>query len=491
MPPIRVRFAPSPTGHLHIGSARTALFNWLFARHHHGTFLLRIEDTDLVRSSNDYLEAILDDLAWLGLDWDEGPGVGGDFGPYVQTEREGLYRNYAQTLLNSGQAYYCYCTPAELAAGRDAAQEDGVFSGYPGTCRNRTLEEQEALLREGRKRALRFRVQRSDPILIDDLIRGQVCFEPGTLDDFIIVKSDGIPVYNFAAVVDDALMRISHVIRGEEHLSNTPRQMLLYEALKLPAPCFAHLPIILDTDRSKLSKREGATRLGDFRQRGFLPEALVNFLALLGWSPGGDREIIHREEIVELFDLPRITSHPAIFDLDKLEWMNGQYLKSLDQRSIAHFLFPLLEAKGLLEPARGRGDEWLHSFIGLYRERFRTLDRLAEEAALYLQEDLEYDPEAVARHLNPPPAGRYLADLERCLASLTDFEPQSLETAIRGQAAALGISASKLIHPLRVACTGRAVSPGIFDTLSLLGRQMTLKRIESARAMIEQGVTDR
>jgi glutamyl-tRNA synthetase len=486
MEKVRVRFAPSPTGHLHIGSARTALFNWLFARHHGGTFVLRIEDTDRQRSSDEYLESILGDLRWIGLDWDEGPGIGGAYGPYRQMERLDIYGEYARRLLESGRAYPCYCTPGELAAGREEAQKSGLQAGYDGRCRKLSPRERERLESEGRKPALRFRVI-PGRTAIDDVIRGKVEFDNSLIEDFIIMKSDGIPVYNFAATVDDSLMKITHILRGEEHLSNTPRQVMLYEALGLETPRFAHMTIILNEDRTKLSKREGATNLDDFRRRGFLPEALVNFLALLGWAPAADRELVSLEEIVREFKLEDVSAHSAIFNEQKLDWINSQYIKALSQGELARLSLPFFQGANLLPGEPSTADlSRLEKVSAIYGERLRTLAQFPADSAWAFRERVEYEPEAVEKHLKKDSVPGILSSLAERLSTIEPFREDSAEEALRGLATEMGLSAGKLIHPSRVALTGRSASPGIFEVMTVLGKDETVRRLKEAGKAIRR-----
>jgi len=483
---VRVRFAPSPTGHLHIGSARTALFNWLFARHHGGTFVLRIEDTDRQRSSEDYLKSILSDLRWIGLNWDEGPEVGGALGPYRQMERLDIYRKYADKLIEAGRAYPCYCTPEELSAGREEAQKAGLPSGYDGRCRELSSAERAQREAEGRRPALRFRVI-PGRTMIDDVIRGQVEFDNSLIEDFIIMKSDGIPVYNFAATVDDSLMKITHILRGEEHLSNTPRQIMVYEALGFEKPRFAHMTIILNDDRTKLSKREGATHLADFRERGFLPEALVNFLALLGWAPSADRENESLAELVREFNLPDVSAHPAIFNEQKLDWINSQYIKNLTPANLARLSLPFFQRENLLPETPSRADlARLEKLSVIYSERLRTLAQFPKDADWAFRESIEYEPEACAKYLKKDSVPEALLRLAEKLSNVDPFEEAPIEEALRNLAGEMGISAGKLIHPSRVAITGRSVSPGIFEVMAILGKEETIRRLNEARKAVQE-----
>ena len=348
---IRVRMAPAPTGRFHIGSARMTLHNWLFARHHGGKFILRIEDTDQTRSSRENVEDILDAIRWLGLDWDEGPEVAGDYGPYLQSQRLDRYREAAQRLVEEGKAYPCFCTPEELEARRKEMQRQGQPPRYDRRCRSLSPEERAKLEAAGRPKAIRFALPDEGVVAWDDLVRGHIAFENAALDDFVLVKSDGYPSYLLACAVDDAAMQISHVLRGEDLISGTPRQIHVYQALGLPLPKFAHLPLLLGPDRAKLSKRHGATALADYREQGYLPEAVVNFIALLGWSPGDDREVLSREELIAAFSIDGIGKSGAVFDVEKLEWMNGVYLREMPPEKYVAAARPFLERAGLLTGA--------------------------------------------------------------------------------------------------------------------------------------------
>ncbi|MBI5166870.1 MAG: glutamate--tRNA ligase, partial [candidate division NC10 bacterium] len=383
---VRVRFAPSPTGYLHVGGARTALYNWLFARHHKGTFILRIEDTDVERSTEEAAGAIVEGMTWLGLEWDEGP--------YRQAERLKLYQKYARELVEAGRAYYCYCTPEELEARRKTALAEGRSPKYDGRCRD--LRERD----KTRPHAIRLRLPQVGRTVVHDLIHGDVVFENAELDDFILLRSDGFPTYNFACVVDDSLMGITHVIRGDDHLSNTPRQVLLYQALGFSPPQFAHLPMILGPDRTRLSKRHGATSVQAYKEIGYLPEALVNYLARLGWSHG-DQEVFSREELIQYFSLEKVGKTPAVFDPAKLEWLNGHYLRSAEPARLADLLPSFWEEGGV-----GRGGElarrdksWLQGVARLFQERAKTLSELAYSTRFLFAEKIQYEGEAASKFL--------------------------------------------------------------------------------------------
>lgn len=478
---VRVRFAPSPTGALHVGGARTALFNWLFARHHGGSFILRIDDTDTERSTPEALSQILSSLRWLGLDWDEGPDIGGPFGPYRQTERLEFYREAASRLLAAGRAYKCYCTPEELAAQRAEARRLGKPVAYDGRCAHLSAARQAALEAEGRKPAVRLKVARERAVILHDLIRGEVVFPGEVLEDFVLMKANGLPTYNFACVVDDHAMAISHVIRAEEHLSNTPKQMLVYEALGHPMPLFAHVPMILAPDRSKLSKRHGATSVEEYRADGYLPEALLNYLALLGWSPGGEEEFLPLEEMVARFSLERVSKNPAIYDQRKITWMNGHYLVWADLERVTRLCLPYFQKLELVG-APPTEAEWkkLKEVVGLVRDRVKTLQEVAEASTYFFRDRFDYDPKGVARHFQVPGRAALLARVRERLADLETFDVAAVEAACRGLADELGIKAAEIIHPMRLALTGRTMGPGLFEIAATLGKEATLARLDRA-----------
>jgi len=462
---VRVRFAPSPTGHLHVGGARTALFNWLFARHHGGTFILRIEDTDRSRSTEENLGFILDALAWLRLDWDEGPPSPG----YRQTERFDLYRAHAERLRRAGRAYYCDCPPAQLDAERKAAEARKETFRYSGRCRDRGLT----------AGALRLRIPDEGTTVVNDLINGPVVFDHRQLDDWILVRTDGTPTYNFCVVVDDVDMRISHVIRGNDHLSNTPKQVLCYEALDYPVPQFAHVSMILGSDRSRLSKRHGATAVQAFRDEGILPDALVNYLARLGWSHG-DQEIFTRPELVERFDIKDVAASGAIFDRTKLEWLSQEYLKTTDGGRLVEMAVPFIERAGLTLPAdRARAAAMLETL----RERARTLVELVEAGRFYFERPRAYEAKAAEKFFTADGARR-LAWLTERVELVEPFTAEALEGTVRALAAELALKLVDLAQLARLAVTGRTASPPIFQVLALLGRDETLARLRAAHAAI-------
>ena len=465
--PVRVRFAPSPTGHLHVGGARTALFNWLFARHHHGTYILRIEDTDRSRSTDENIVAIVDALRWLGLDWDEGPPTPG----YRRTERLASYREHAQRLLAAGRAYYCDCPPELLDRERATAQQRGETFRYSGRCRERGLG----------AGALRLRIPTEGATVVNDLIHGPVTFEHSQLDDWILVRTDGTPTYNFCVVVDDVTMGITHVIRGDDHLSNTPKQILCYEALDYAVPEFAHVSLILGKDRSRLSKRHGATSVQAFRDAGIPAEALVNYLARLGWSHG-DQEVFSRAELVELFDIKTVASSGAVFDPTKLEWLSQHHLKTMDGTRLAELAEPFVRAAGLTPPPdRAR----FVAILDTLRERAKTLVELVEQGRFYFERPAAYEPKAAPKLLTVEGARRLGLLIER-LEAAPEFTVAAIEPVFRGLTEELGLKLVDLAQLARLAVTGRTASPPIFDVLALIGREESLARLRGARETAER-----
>lgn len=487
---VRVRFAPSPTGSLHIGGARTALFNYLFARANGGRFILRLEDTDFERRLTGAEEGIVRSLRWLGLDWDEGPEVGGEYGPYRQSERLDVYRREAERLLTAGLAYRCYCTPEELAADREEARRAGRAPRYNGRCRSISAEDKAEKEAAGIKPALRLRVPESGQTVVEDLIRGSVVFENATLDDYIIMKSTGVPTYNFACVVDDATMGITHVIRAEEHLSNTPKQILIYKALGYPLPAFAHVPMILAPDRAKLSKRHGATGVEEFQAQGYVPEALFNYLALLGWSPGDERELLGHDEVVREFSLAAVSKHAAIYDVQKLTWLNGQYISSMGLERLYDLALPFCREAGLVGANITAAErEYLLRVLEAVRSRSRTLLELADMASYFFRDDFVYDPKGVKKVFTAQGVPELLREGREALAPVEPFDVSNTETAYRDLIEKRGISGGELIHPTRLALTGRTVGPGLFDVIALLGKNRTLERLDRAAAWIEKNIT--
>ncbi|MCX7918416.1 MAG: glutamate--tRNA ligase [bacterium] len=465
---VRVRFAPSPTGYLHVGGARSALFNWLFARHHRGIFILRIEDTDAARSTEESTRAILDSLAWLGLDFDEGP--------FFQSERTALYQKYVQKLLDENKAYFCFCSPELLEEKRKKALAAKLPPKYDGTCASLTKAEALTRIDNGEKAAVRFRKLEGFTD-INDLVRGRVTFDNRVLDDFIILRSDGTPVYNLTVVVDDIEMRITHVIRGEEHLSNTPRQLMLYQAFGQPAPYFAHVSVILAPDKTKLSKRHGAASVLEFRELGYLPEALMNYLALLGWAYDDKTEFFSKEELIEKFSLDKVSKNPAIFDHNKLSWMNSIYLKRVPLSRLEELLIPLLKEKGY--DIEKINKTWLHSVIELERQRAKTVKDIATNFDYYLADKITIEPEAAKKHLSPAESRILLLMLETELDKLEPYTIENIEKLFIKITTEKGVKLGQLVHPARVALTGKTVGPGIYELLFAMGKETAVKRIKA------------
>jgi glutamyl-tRNA synthetase len=463
---VRVRFAPSPTGYLHIGGVRTALFNWLFARREQGKFILRIEDTDQSRSTEEAIHAIVEGMRWVGLDWDEGP--------FRQTERIELYRRHALTLFERGLAYWCVCSAEELEARRKEAQAKGLQPGYDGRCRER------GITKPSGDAALRFKAPREGQTVIEDLIKGRVVFENSLLDDLIILRSNGYPTYNFSVVVDDALMGITHVVRGDDHLTNTPRQIPLFQALGFAIPRFGHLPMIMGADKTRLSKRHGATSVLAYREMGYLPDALVNYLVRLGWSHG-DQEIFSLVELIDKFSFDHVQKSAAVFNPEKLLWMNAQYIKQGEPKRLAELLVPFLEQKGQGAAIRKLPSGWLEKLVLAFRERARTLVEMAEAAMSYLTDEVDIEPAAAEKFLTQGVApslekltGRIEASSEFAVPVLDQIFKQVLEED--------GLKMGQLAQPVRVALTGRTASPGLFEVMELLGRERTLARLRKGIA---------
>ncbi|HYQ89421.1 MAG TPA: glutamate--tRNA ligase [Candidatus Binatia bacterium] len=481
-----MRFAPSPTGYLHVGGARTALFNYLYARKHGGTFVLRIEDTDQDRNVEDALGGILEGLKWLGLRWEEGPEVGGPHGPYFQSERLAGYAEAALRLLAEGSAYRCYCDPEELKKKREAAMARSEPPKYDRTCFRLAKEESEARAARGEPFALRFLMLEGETSW-DDEVRGTVTFQNSILDDLVILRTDRHPTYNFAAVVDDAAMDITHVLRGDDHISNTPRQIRIYEALGLTPPRFGHLPMILGPDGTRLSKRHGAVSVTAFRDDGILPQAMVNFLALLGWAFDGEREMFTMDELAEVFTLERVSKNPAIFNYEKLDWMNGEYFRALPLPVRADMVASYLRETGSLPEAAYHDRRFLERAVEAVGDRMKRPRQFLEYAG-YLFVD-QVDPEAApwAELLAKPMTAARLKKLAALLAEVDPFEHDAIEKATRGLAVSETVKAGEVIMPARIALTGKKVSPGIFDVMLLLGRERTVQRLRHAAERLEAG----
>jgi nondiscriminating glutamyl-tRNA synthetase len=478
LPLVRVRFAPSPTGPLHIGGARSALFNWLFARHYGGKFIVRIEDTDLERSSRQSEENILSALRWLGLDWDEGIDVGGPYGPYRQTERLGLYKKHADHLLSIGAAYHCYCTGEELAAERESLMAKSELPRYMGRCRNLTQEDCTRLEAEGRKPVVRFRVPEDEEILVRDLVRGDVSFETSEIGDFIIIKSDGIPTYNFAVVVDDHTMSISHVIRAEEHLSNTPRQILLYNALRWETPEFAHVSLILGKDRSKMSKRHGATAIEQYQDKGYLPEALTNFLALLGWSPGGEEEVFSLDELKQQFTLDRVAKSPAVFDQEKLNWLNGHYIRETDLERLTEMAVPYLEKEGFIRtPLPPKRFEWLKMVVASVRKQLSYMQEIAGFVKFYFDDNMQAENEEAQQIMAGEQVKPVLLELIKKVNASAGITEDGAKALLKEVGKDLGLKGKQVFMPVRVALTGSTQGPDLNQVMVILGREGVIRRL--------------
>ena len=469
MAEVRTRFAPSPTGYLHVGGARTALFNYLFARHHGGKFILRIEDTDRERSTPEAIQAILDAMRWLDLEWDEGP--------FYQTERYPIYREKIQTLLATGHAYACTCTAAELDAKRQAAMKEKRKPSYDGTCR--PAQGVISTLPTDKPYTIRFRSPDEGTTVVKDLIKGDVTFDNRELDDLIIARTDGTPTYNFCVVIDDIDMRVSHIIRGDDHLANTPRQIQLYQALGQALPEFAHVPLILGTDKARLSKRHGATSVNAYRDMGYLPEAVINYLVRLGWSYG-DQEIFSRRELIDKFSLESVGKAAGVFNPEKFLWLNSHYLKARPLSQLADDVVPFIQAKGYPVPA---DKQWLEKMIATLIERAKTLAELVDKAEFYLVDKLTIDAKAAQKFLTPDakaPLQALLAKLE----ALEDFSEPVIEQAFATTLQEQNLPMGKLAQPVRVALTGTSVSPGIHEVIAVLGKQRTVQRLREALAQL-------
>ncbi|MEK7399010.1 MAG: glutamate--tRNA ligase [Candidatus Poribacteria bacterium] len=482
---VRVRIAPSPTGYLHLGLARTALFNWLFARHNNGNFIMRIDDTDAERSTEESLNQILESFKWLGLDWDEGYEKGGEYAPYMQSQRLDIYEKYSKILMDSGKAYHCYCTQEELEEERKKAQEARKAYTYSGKCRNLTVDKKRKFEEDGRKPSIRFLVE--DKVLtVHDLIKGNVEFRTGLFGDFIIVRPNGMPLYIYTSVVDDMVMKISHIIRADEHLANTPKQILIFEAFDALLPEFAHVPLVLGSKGEKLSKRHGATAVTEYQKMGYLPEAMLNYLARLGWSLDDEKEVFTMDELIESFSLEGVGKSGGIFDQQKLMWLNGEYIMKMDIDSRTKAVIPFLQEMGLIgDDISAEKNEWLKHIVTAVGDRLKTLTQIGDYARFFFVDKVEYDEDAVKKHLKKDGIIEALNGLKQSFQSLDSFDGTALENAIKSYAESKGLSAGKLIQPLRVALTGKSVGPGIFETFVLLGKEKVVQRLEDAIKMLE------
>lgn len=479
---VRVRYAPSPTGYPHIGNIRTALFNWLFARHTGGKFIVRIEDTDQSRKVEGAVEAILDSLRWLDIDWDEGPEIGGDYGPYFQSERRDLYQKYAQQLLESGRAYKCYCSSERLAQMRAVtAERKESMRSYDRHCRDLSPEEQAQFESEGVAPVIRFKVPLGGQTTFHDLIRGNITFDNSELDDLVLLKSDGYPTYHLANIIDDHFMKITHVMRADEWLSSTPRHVLLYSAFDWEPPLYAHLPMILGPDKSKLSKRHGATALLDYRDQGYLPEAIVNFLALLGWSLDDKTDVIGGEDLIKNFSLERISRTAAVFDIKKLQWMNGFYIRKLSHAELAQRALPYFEKHLPVQVKRPLDIGYASQVVALVQERAKTLCELAEVGGFFFLEEMGYPVDLLVKGgMTRGRASELLGMVLLRLESLEPFDVVNLESSLRSLAEELSIKTGEFFGLIRVAITGRTATPPLFETMIVLGRDKCLRRIKAA-----------
>ncbi|MBM3501268.1 MAG: glutamate--tRNA ligase [Armatimonadetes bacterium] len=489
--PIRVRFAPSPTGSLHVGHAHTALFNWLFARHHGGTFILRIEDTDEVRSTEESVSAIYEGLRWLGLDWDEGPDIGGPHAPYIQSERLDVYEEHYRKLLESGRAYYCYCSPEELEERREIMRARGLPPRYDNRCRSLSDAQRAAFEAEGRKPAVRFRMKDHGSTVIRDLIRGDMPYDNSLIGDLIIRKTSGFPTYHFSVVVDDHLMDVTHVIRGEDHISNTVPHLQLMEAFGFEPPRHAHLGLLMGPDRTKLSSRHGATDLAAYRRMGMLPQTMANFLALLGWSTGDDEEILSIGGIVERFDLDRVSKAPSVFDFGKCEFINGQHIRLASLEQLLDIAVPMLAEAGLLEATPSADDRvWVGRVIDLMRDRMRTVGVLTDWGRYFFTDEYEFEERAREKWLRKPETADTLDALAEALEALPDWTVEAIEGAVRNVAEQRGIGGGKAIHPCRAAVTGTTVGPSLFHLLELLPHATVVGRLRLVAEMCRAGAFD-
>lgn len=482
---IRVRFAPSPTGPFHIGGARSALFNWLLAKKYNGKFVMRIEDTDLERSTKESEENIKDALKWLGITWNEGADVGGPYGPYRQTERLDTYRTYTDKLIADGKAYHCYCSEEELEAERQAQLDKGETPRYSGRCRHLTENEIAQFVAEGRKHTVRFHVIENQQIVFKDMVRDTISFDSNGVGDFVIVKSDGIPVYNYAVVIDDALMHITHVIRGEEHLSNTPRQVVLYEALEFPTPEFAHISLILATDRTKMSKRHGATSVDQYRNLGYLPEAIINYLALLGWSPVGEQEFFSLEELVEQFSMERVAKSPAVFDVDKLNYISAHYMKKASAEVVTEIALPHLQAAGYIGADISIEQKaWLVNVIGVLKDYISHASEIVNHIDIFFNDDVEFENEEAALILRDDDVSQVFECFRQKLQALEVVDAAMVKALLKSITKELKLGGKKVFMPIRIGLTGKMHGPDLDKIIALIGRERILNRIDKTLAKI-------
>lgn len=481
---VRVRMAPSPTGFLHIGGARTALFNWLFAKHNKGAFILRIDDTDVARSTDESMQEIYTALKWLGLEWDEGGDIGGPYGPYVQSERKNIYEDYVEQLLDSGNAYRCYCNPDELEEIRTAARAAKSTRSYDGRCRELTQDEIDAYLLDGRKPTVRIKMP-DTPIRVDDLILGSRNIDPSTLEDEVIVRSNGMPNYNLTSIIDDAEMHITHVIRGTEHLNNTPKQIAIANALGLNIPQFAHIPLVLDDSGRKLSKRHHGdlVAVNRYREQGYLPEAMLNFVARLGWSYDDQQEIFSIDELIEKFDLDRVGKSGSVFDIKKLEWLNSHYINQLDVSARTNAVMPFWEQEGLVDSDTDR--DWLEKIVEAVGERLTTFQDIIPQTRYFFTDDFEYDAKAAKKWWGGSDEKKQktceiLTHLSQILEDISAFDLETVEAAVWKYTDENDIKRVAAMQAMRIALTGTSFGPSLFDIVVLLGKDEVLKRIQRA-----------
>ncbi|MFT0803757.1 glutamate--tRNA ligase [Bacillus swezeyi] len=478
---VRVRYAPSPTGHLHIGNARTALFNYLFARSQGGKFIIRIEDTDRKRNIEGGEQSQLNYLKWLGIDWDESVDVGGEYGPYRQSERNDIYKTYYDELLDKGLAYKCYCTEEELEKEREEQTARGEMPRYSGKCRNLTKEEQDKLEAEGRQPSIRFKVPQGEVIRFNDIVKDDISFETDGIGDFVIVKKDGTPTYNFAVAVDDYLMKMTHVLRGEDHISNTPKQIMIYNAFGWDVPTFGHMTLIVNENRKKLSKRDESIIqfIEQYEELGYLPEALFNFIALLGWSPAGEEELFTKEQFIEIFDVKRLSKSPAVFDTHKLKWVNNQYVKKLDLDQVIELTVPHLQKAGKVsKELSGSEKEWVRKLISLYQEQLSFGAEIVELTELFFKEEIQYNREA-RTVLDEEQVPEVLRVFSEKLEQLEEFTADEIKASIKAVQKETGHKGKKLFMPIRVATTGQSHGPELPQSIELLGKDTVLKRLNN------------
>lgn len=478
---VRVRYAPSPTGQLHIGGARTALFNYLFARHHGGKFIVRIEDTDIERNIEGGELSQLDNLRWLGIEYDESVDIGGDYGPYRQMERLDIYKEHAEKMLAEGHAYKCFCSSEELEAERERQKEAGIAAPmYSGKCRNLSAEEVAAKEAAGEAYTIRMRVPADVTYTIEDMVRGTVTFESKDVGDWVLVKANGIPTYNYAVVLDDHFMKISHVLRGEEHLSNTPKQIMVFHALGMEAPKYGHMTLIINESRKKLSKRDESIIqfITQYKNLGYLPEAMFNFFALLGWSPEGEEEIFSKDQLIELFDEKRLSKSPSMFDTNKLTWMNNQYMKKLSAEEVAAMAIPHLQQAGKL-PAELSAEQadWANQLVALYQEQMSFGAEIVELSELFFADELNYDDEAMAV-LNEEQVPAVMTAFKAQLEKMDTLEADAIKAAIKAVQKETGAKGKGLFMPIRVVATGQTHGPDLPNAIALLGKEKVLKRVE-------------